>query len=95
LEIIPVLNKVDLPSAEEVSDDIVDLLGCKLEEIIYASGKTGLGVENILCCYRKNSASKGNVDEPLQAIFDSHYNPFRGIEVIFRVINGEIKRAKD
>jgi GTP-binding protein LepA len=92
------LNKVDLPSAnpEEVSDDIVDLLGCKLEEYHLCVGKTGLGVEYFGCCYRKNSASKGNVDEPLQAlIFDSHYNPFRGIEVIFRVINGEIKGPKD
>jgi translation elongation factor EF-4 len=59
LEIIPVLNKVDLPSAnpEEVSDDIVDLLGCKLK-ISFMSGKTGLGVEYFGCCYRKNSASK-------------------------------------
>jgi GTP-binding protein LepA len=98
LEIIPVLNKVDLPSAnpEEVSDDIVDLLGCRLEEIIHASGKTGLGVENILAAIiERIPPPKGNVDEPLQAlIFDSHYNPFRGIEVIFRVINGEIKKGQ-
>jgi GTP-binding protein LepA len=98
LEIIPILNKVDLPSAnpEEVSDDIVDLLGCKLEEIIHASGKTGLGVENILAAIiERIPPPKGNVDEPLQAlIFDSHYNPFRGIEVIFRVINGEIKKGQ-
>ena len=98
LEIIPVLNKVDLPSAnpEEVSDDIIDLLGCKLEDIIHASGKTGFGVENILAAIiEKIPAPKGNKDEPLQAlIFDSVYNPFRGIEVIFRVINGEIKKGQ-
>ena len=74
LEIIPVLNKVDLPSAnpEEVSDDIIDLLGCKLEDIIHASGKTGFGVENILAAIiEKIPAPSGNVDEPLQAlIFD-------------------------
>jgi GTP-binding protein LepA len=98
LEIIPVLNKVDLPSAnpEEVSDDIIDLLGCKLEDIIHASGKTGFGVENILAAIiEKIPPPKGNKDEPLQAlIFDSHYNPFRGIEVIFRVKNGEIRKGQ-
>ncbi|EDO26536.1 predicted protein, partial [Nematostella vectensis] len=77
LEIIPVLNKVDLPSAnpEEVSDDIIDLLGCKLEDIIHASGKTGFGVDKILeAIIEKVPAPKGNIDEPLQAlIFDSHY----------------------
>lgn len=96
LEIIPVLNKIDLPSAnpEEVSDDIVELLGCKHEDIIHASGKTGFGVENILSAIiERVPAPKGNPEEPLQAlIFDSVYNPFRGIEVIFRVINGEIKK---
>ena len=96
LEIIPVLNKVDLPSAnpEEVSDDIVELLGCEYEDIIHASGKTGFGVDKILeAIIERVSAPKGNPDEPLQAlIFDSVYNPFRGIEVIFRVINGEIKK---
>ena len=98
LEIIPVLNKVDLPSAnpEEVSDDIIDLLGCDLEDIIHASGKTGFGVENILAAIiEKIPAPKGNKEEPLQAlIFDSHYNPFRGIEVIYRVVNGEIKKGQ-
>lgn len=98
LEIIPVLNKVDLPSAnpEEVSDDIIDLLGCKLEDIIHASGKTGFGVENILgAIIDKIPAPKGDKTEPLQAlIFDSHYNPFRGIEVIFRVKNGEIRKGQ-
>ncbi len=98
LEIIPVLNKIDLPSAnpEEVSDDIVDLLGCKLEEIIPASGKTGLGVDKILeAIIERIPAPKGDPSEPLQAlIFDSVYNPFRGIEVIFRVKNGEIKKGQ-
>jgi GTP-binding protein LepA len=98
LEIIPVLNKVDLPSAnpEEVSDDIVDLLGCKLGEIIHASGKTGFGVDKILeAIVERIPAPKGSPEEPLQAlIFDSVYNPFRGIEVIFRVKNGEIKKGQ-
>src|SRR5690606_22158387 len=95
-EIIPVLNKVDLPSAnpEEVSDDIVDLLGCKLEDIIHASGKNGFGFQNILSSIiERVPAPNGNKEEPLQAlIFDSVYNPFRGIEVIFRVLNGKIKK---
>lgn len=98
LEIIPVLNKVDLPSAnpEEVSDDIVNLLGCKHDEIIPASGKTGFGVDKILeAIIERVPAPKGNVDEPLQAlIFDSVYNPFRGIEVIFRVMNGKITKGQ-
>ncbi|MFC4722814.1 translation elongation factor 4 [Geojedonia litorea] len=96
LEIIPVLNKVDLPSAspEEVTDDIVDLLGCDPSEVIHASGKTGFGVENILAAViERIPPPKGNVDEPLQAlIFDSVYNPFRGVETYFRVINGSIKK---
>ncbi|MEM6515343.1 MAG: translation elongation factor 4 [Bacteroidota bacterium] len=96
LEIIPVLNKVDLPSAnpEEVTDDIVDLLGCDPEEVIHASGKTGFGVDNILeAIIDRIPAPEGNVDEPLQAlIFDSVYNPFRGVETYFRVINGSIKK---
>ncbi len=96
LEIIPVLNKVDLPSAnpEEVSDDIVELLGCEYEDIIHASGKTGFGVDKILdAIIERVPAPKGDPEEPLQAlIFDSVYNPFRGIEVIFRVLNGEIKK---
>ena len=83
LEIIPVLNKVDLPSAnpEEVTDDIVDLLGCKAEEVIPASAKTGLGIEDIINAIIKVvPAPKGSCDEPLQAlIFDSVYNPFRGV----------------
>ena len=96
LEIIPILNKIDLPSAnpEEVTDDIVDLLGCDPSDIIHASGKTGFGVENILAAViERIPAPKGNVDEPLQAlIFDSVYNPFRGVETYFRVINGSIKK---
>jgi GTP-binding protein LepA len=98
LEIIPVLNKVDLPSAnpEEVTDDIVDLLGCNPEEVIHASGKTGFGVDNILkAIIERIPAPKGDPDAPLQAlIFDSVYNTFRGIETYFRVFNGEIKKGQ-
>ena len=96
LEIIPVLNKVDLPSAnpEEVTDDIVDLLGCDPLDVIPASAKTGVGVEKILTaiinCIPPPS---GNVAQPLQAlVFDSVYNSFRGIETYFKVINGSIKK---
>ncbi|MGM5469110.1 translation elongation factor 4 [Flavobacteriaceae bacterium LMO-SS05] len=96
LEIIPVLNKIDLPSAnpEEVTDDIVDLLGCEPSEIIPASAKTGIGIEEILAAIiERIPPPKGNVDEPLQAlIFDSVYNPFRGVETYFRVKNGSIKK---
>ncbi|MFK5958977.1 MAG: translation elongation factor 4 [Lutibacter sp.] len=98
LEIIPVLNKVDLPGAnpEEVTDDIVDLLGCNPEEVIHASGKTGFGVENILkAIIERVPAPKGSVNEPLQAlIFDSVYNSYRGVETYFRVMNGEIKKGQ-
>ncbi len=98
LEIIPVLNKVDLPSAnpEEVTDDIVELLGCEPEDVIHASGKTGFGVENILkAIIERIPAPKGDPDAPLQAlIFDSVYNTFRGIETYFRVFNGEIKKGQ-
>ncbi len=98
LEIIPVLNKVDLPSAnpEEVTDDIVDLLGCNPEEVIHASGKTGFGVNNILKAIIDHiPAPKGNPEAPLQAlIFDSVYNSYRGIETYFRVLNGEIKKGQ-
>ncbi|MDX1270235.1 translation elongation factor 4 [Bizionia paragorgiae] len=99
LEIIPVLNKVDLPSAnpEEVTDDIVDLLGCDPSEVIPASAKTGLGIEAILkAIIERIPAPKGTIDEPLQAlIFDSVYNPFRGVETYFRVINGSIKKGQN
>jgi len=98
LEIIPVLNKIDLPSAspEEVTDDIVDLLGCNPEDIIPASAKTGLGIDEILeAVIKRVPAPKGNPDESLQAlIFDSVYNPFRGVETYFRVLNGEIKKGQ-
>ena len=98
LEIIPVLNKVDLPSAnpEEVTDDIVDLLGCNPEEVIPASAKTGIGIEEILTAIiERIPAPKGVADEPLQAlIFDSVYNPFRGVETYFRVLNGEITKGQ-
>ena len=98
LEIIPVLNKIDLPSAnpEEVTDDIVDLLGCAPEDIIPASAKTGLGIEEILTAIiERVPAPKGNPDESLQAlIFDSVYNPFRGIETYFRVLNGSITKGQ-
>ncbi|WP_299435344.1 translation elongation factor 4 [uncultured Aquimarina sp.] len=98
LEIIPVLNKVDLPSAnpEEVTDDIVDLLGCEAEEVIPASAKTGIGIEEILTAIiERVPAPKGNPDEPLQAlIFDSVYNSFRGVETYFKVVNGEIKKGQ-
>ncbi|CAL2102780.1 30S ribosomal subunit biogenesis factor LepA [Tenacibaculum sp. 190130A14a] len=96
LEIIPVLNKVDLPSAnpEEVTDDIVDLLGCDPEDVIPASGKTGFGVDKILeAIIERVPAPKGNPDAPLKAlIFDSVYNSYRGIETYFRVIDGSIKK---
>ncbi len=98
LEIIPILNKVDLPSAnpEEVTDDIVDLLGCDPEEVIHASGKTGFGVDNILkAIIERIPAPKGDPEAPLQAlIFDSVYNSYRGIETYFRVLNGEIKKGQ-
>ena len=97
LEIIPVLNKVDLPSAnpEEVTDDIVDLLGCQAEEVIHCSAKTGLGVESILeAIVARIPSPEGDNHAPLQAlIFDSVYNPFRGVETYFRVMNGQITKG--
>ena len=98
LEIIPVLNKVDLPSAnpEEVTDDIVDLLGCDAEEVIPASAKTGIGIGEILAAViERIPPPKGEPEAPLQAlIFDSVYNPFRGVETYFRVIDGSIKKGQ-
>ena len=98
LEIIPVLNKIDLPSAnpEEVTDDIVDLLGCAPEEVLRVSGKTGEGVEHLLhTIIEKVPPPKGDPEAPLQAlIFDSVYNPFRGIEAFFKVVNGEIRKGQ-
>lgn len=96
LEIIPILNKMDLPGArpEEVSDEIVDLIGCSLEDIIPASGKTGLGVDKILeAVVKRIPAPVGDENAPLQAmIFDSVFNPFRGIIAYYRVMNGVIKK---
>tara|TARA_A100001015_G_scaffold23641_1_gene26726 strand:- start:4489 stop:6285 length:1797 start_codon:yes stop_codon:yes gene_type:complete len=98
LEIIPVLNKIDLPSAnvEEVTDDIVDLLGCEKEQILKVSAKTGEGVDKIISAIiNKVPPPEGNNDLPLQAlIFDSVFNPFRGIETYFKVINGKIKKGQ-
>ena len=98
LEIIPVLNKIDLPSAnpEEVSDDIIDLLGCKKEEIIHASAKTGLGIGDILdAIINVVPAPETNDNAPLKAlIFDSVYNPFRGVETYFRVFSGKISKGQ-
>jgi GTP-binding protein LepA len=97
LEIIPVLNKIDLPGAmiEEVKDQIVDLLGCERDSIIHASGKAGIGIEDILeAVIHRIPAPKGDPEAPLQAlIFDSEFNSYRGIEVIFRVFNGTIKKG--
>lgn len=98
LEIIPVLNKVDLPSAnpDEVTDDIVDLLGCTPEEVIPASAKTGLGIQEILTTIiERIPAPTGDPKAPLQAlIFDSVYNPFRGVETYFRVLNGSLNKGQ-
>ncbi len=98
LEIIPVLNKVDLPSAnpDEVTDDIVDLLGCDRDEVIPASAKTGIGIENILeAIIEQIPAPEGDKNKPLQAlVFDSVYNPFRGVETYFRVLNGSIRKGQ-
>lgn len=95
LEIIPILNKMDLPSAqpEEVIDQIIELIGCKKEDIIPASGKTGLGVDAILeAIIKRIPAPKGDPNAPLQAmIFDSVFNTFRGVIAYYRVMNGTLK----
>ncbi len=95
LEIIPVLNKVDMESAmiEEMSDQIIDLIGCDLDDIIHASGKTGIGIEDILeAAVSRIPAPKGDPEAPLQAlIFDSVFNSFRGVIAYFKVINGVMK----
>jgi GTP-binding protein LepA len=97
LEIIPVMNKIDLPHAmpEEVTDEIVDLIGCKPEDVIRASAKEGIGIEDILkAVVQRIKPPKGDPNAPLQAmIFDSVFNSFRGIEVYFRVFNGSIKKG--
>ncbi len=94
LEIIPVLNKVDLPSAnvEEVTDDIVDLLGCQMDEVIHASAKEGIGIDKILeTIIHKVPAPQGEPKKPLQAlVFDSVYNPYRGVETYFRIFDGSL-----
>ena len=99
LEIIPVLNKIDLPSAdpEVVKDQIIDLIGCKDEEIIPASAKTGLGIDDILhAIVERVPAPEGDINAPLQAmIFDSVYNSFRGIEAYFKIINGTINKGDE
>ena len=96
LEIIPVLNKIDLPSAspQEVTDDIVALLGCQAADVIPTSAKTGEGVEKILqAIVDRIPSPSGDKKKPLQAlVFDSVYNPFRGIETYFRIVNGSIKK---
>ena len=96
LEIIPIVNKVDLDSAkpEEVEDQIIELLGCKREEIIRASGKTGIGIPEILeAIIERVPAPEGDPEAPLQAlIFDSVFNPFRGIIAYFKIVNGTIKK---
>ena len=97
LEIIPVLNKVDLDSAkpDEVEDQIIELLGCKREEILRASGKTGFGIPDVLrAIVERVPAPKGDATAPLQAlIFDSVFNPFRGIIAYFKILNGTISQG--
>jgi GTP-binding protein LepA len=98
LEIIPVINKIDMPGAmiPEVKDQIIDLIGCKEEDIILASGKTGIGVDDILdAIVNRIPSPKGKENAPLQAlIFDSVFNSFRGIIVYYRVLNGSIRKGE-
>ena len=98
LTIIPILNKIDLPSAnpEEVTDEIMGLIGCDYDDVLRVSGKTGEGVHQLLeHIVNRIPAPVGNEDGPLQAlIFDSVYNPFRGIEAYFKVVNGSIKKGQ-
>ena len=97
LEIIPVVNKIDLPSAntEVVVDEIVSLIGCKAEEVVLASAKTGEGIEGILnAIVERVPSPRGDLGAPLQAlIFDSVFNPYRGIETYFKVVNGKISKG--
>ena len=97
LEIIPVINKIDMDGAmiEEVEDQIVDLIGCKREDILHASGRTGLGVDKVLeAIVNRIPAPVGDPAAPLQAlIFDSVFNSFRGIIVYYRILNGSIKKG--
>lgn len=96
LEIIPVLNKIDMPNAmiEEVTDQIIDLIGCDLDDILLASGRTGEGVEDILeAVVNKIPPPKGDTEAPLQAlIFDSLFNSFRGVIAYFRIFNGTLRK---
>ena len=98
LEIIPIVNKVDLPSAnpDEVTDDIVDLLGCSADDVVYVSAKTGLGIDSLLSAVvERIPCPNGDPSLPLQAlIFDSVYNPFRGVETYFKIINGKISTGQ-
>ncbi|MFM1968925.1 MAG: hypothetical protein RL152_302 [Bacteroidota bacterium] len=97
LEIIPVINKIDMDGAmiEEVKDQIIDLIGCKPEEILLASGRTGIGIEGILdAIVNRIPAPKGDPTAPLQAlVFDSVFNSFRGIIVYYRILNGSINKG--
>jgi GTP-binding protein LepA len=97
LEIIPVINKIDMDGAmiEEVKDQIIELIGCKPEEILLASGRAGIGIEEILeAIVARIPAPQGKAEEPLQAlIFDSVFNSFRGVIVYFRILNGKIKKG--
>ena len=99
LEIIPVLNKCDMPNSmpEEVEDEIIELIGCKREEIIRASGKTGEGVDDILrAVVERIPAPEGDPEAPLQAlIFDSVFNSYRGIIAYFKILNGSIKSGEN
>ena len=97
LEIIPVINKIDMDGAmiPEVEDQIIELIGCKHEDILLASAKTGIGIEEILAAIIKRiPAPKGDSDAPLQAlIFDSVFNCFSGIIVYYRIFNGILKKG--
>jgi GTP-binding protein LepA len=97
LEIIPILNKIDLPGAmiEEVSDQVIELIGCDKEDILHVSAKDGIGIENLINeIIKKIPSPEGDSSKELQAmIFDSVYNSFRGIEVLFRVFNGKISKG--
>jgi GTP-binding protein LepA len=97
LEIIPVINKIDMDGAmiEEVQDQIIDLIGCKTEDILLASAKSGIGIEEILAAIvNRIPAPSGHVNAPLQAlIFDSVFNSFRGIIIYYRIMNGSLKKG--
>src|SRR5205085_9629623 len=97
LEIIPVINKIDMEGAmiDEVKDQIIDLIGCKPEDILLASAKSGIGIEEILAAIvERIPAPTGDPDAPLQAlIFDSVFNSFRGIIIYYRIMNGSLKRG--